>query len=520
MSSILLSLLIWVPVIGALLTILIDRQNRQPELAKWVALGFALLTLVLCIPMLQAFDADSYQMQLTESVAWIPQWGINYSLGVDGISVLFIVLSAFTNLVVILSAWNVIKDRVGQYMAIFLLSTGIVNGAFAATNAILFYIFFEASMVPMFLSVGIWGSKRRAYASMKFFLYTFLGSIFMLVAFLYLYTRSGSFDITILQTLANGIHPVLTRGQQDWIFLAFLAAFAVKIPMWPVHTWLPDAHTEAPSGGSVVLAALMLKMGAYGFIRFSLPIVPDVHASLDWLLIALSLIAIVYVGFASIVQKDMKRLIAYSSVSHMGLVTLGIFMVFMIVGQSAGHDAAAHADATLAVQGAIFQMIAHAFSSGALFIGVGYLYDRFGSRLVKDYQGVAHVMPVFAAFYMLFAMANVGLPGTSGFVGEFMVILAAFKAHIWIAIVASLTLVLAPAYTLWMYKRVIFGELKDTRLEKGQDLTKNEWLVFGLLAIPVIVFGVYPEAILHLSHASAEHFVAHATADIVPGTYR
>ncbi len=520
MSDILLSLLIWMPLLGALLAVLVDQKNRNPHLARWIGLGFALLTLVLCIPLIADFNALSPAMQFQEHWVWIPFLHINYSLGVDGISVLFIALTAFTNVVVILSAWNVIQDRVGQYMAIFLISTGVMNGAFAATNAILFYIFWEASMIPMLLGVGIWGSKRRAYASIKFFLYTFLGSIFMLVAFLYMFTKTGNFSIGAFQGLAHpgGLHD-LTRTEQGWIFLAFLAAFAVKIPMWPFHTWLPDAHTEAPSGGSVILAALMLKMGAYGFIRFSLPIVPDVHADMAWLLIGLSLIAIVYVGLASIVQKDMKRLIAYSSISHMGIVTLGMFSVFMIVGQMAGHSLQNHSDAVLALQGAIFQMISHAFSSGALFIAVGYLYDRFGSRLISDYQGLAKTMPVFAAFFMLFSMANVGLPGTSGFVGEFMVLIAVFKANVWIALIAGLTLILAPAYTLWMVKRILFGRIQSAAITNAKDLGANEWLVMILLAIPVILFGVYPELILHLSHATASHFVNHIAGDIVPGVY-
>lgn len=520
LSNMLLSLLIWVPVIGAILAVLVDQKNRNPLMAKWIGLIFALITLALCIPLLCNFDVKGYHLQFVETINWIPSLAINYTLGVDGISVLFIALTAFTNLVVILSAWNVIKDRVGQYMAIFLLSTGILNGTFAATNAILFYIFWEASMIPMLLGVGIWGGKRRAYASIKFFLYTFLGSIFMLVAFLFMGTKTGNYSIEGFQQLAApGAFHGLSRTEQDWIFLAFLAAFAVKIPMWPFHTWLPDAHTEAPSGGSVVLAALMLKMGAYGFIRFSLPIVPDVHASMDWLLLVLSVIGIVYVGIACIVQKDMKRLIAYSSVSHMGVVTLGMFMVFMIVGQAGGHEAPAHADAVLGLQGAIFQMISHAFSSGALFIAVGYLYDRFGSRLIQDYQGIAHAMPWFAVFFMLFSMANVGLPGTSGFVGEFMVILAAFKANVWLALLAGLTLVIAPAYTLWMYKRVLFGKLENKKFEKARDLTANEWLVMVLLAVPVILFGVYPDLILNVSHATASHWVNIITHDVAAGTY-
>lgn len=508
LDNILLSCLIWVPIIGGLVVLAIGSNDARANVTRTVALIFALVTMALCIPLYIGFDASSYQMQFVESLNWIAPLHIKYSLGVDGISVLFIMLGCFCNVVIILASLRSINTKVAQYMAIFLISTGISNGVFAATDSMLFYFFFEASMIPMFLGIGIWGGKRRAYAAMKFFLFTFAGSIFMLLAFLFLHSKGQTFNIQAFQNLN------ITRVEDDWIFLAFLAAFAVKIPMWPVHTWLPNAHTEAPAGGSVILAALMLKMGAYGFVRFSLPIVPGVHQWLDWLLISLSLVAIVYVGFASIAQKDLKQLIAYSSVSHMGIVTLGIFMVFMIVGEN--HDVA---EATVAVQGAIFQMIAHAFSSGALFIGVGYIYDRYQSRLISDYRGLVHAMPIFASFYMLFAMANVGLPGTSGFVGEFMVLIAAFKANVWVALAAALTLILAPAYTLWMYKRVLFGEAKSETFTKENDIHFNEILVFVLLATPVIWFGVYPEAILNLSHASTMHFVEHVMSRIPAGAY-
>ncbi len=503
-----LSLLIWLPIVGGVVVLATGTGDRNPEAARWVALVFALLTLALCVPLLLGFDSNSYHMQFVENYSWIPWVHARYALGVDGISILFIVLTCFTNVVIVLAAWKSVTRKVGQYMAIFLISTGIMNGAFAALDSLLFYVFWEASLVPMYLGIGIWGGERKAYASIKFFLYTFLGSIFMLIAFLYMAGKSGNFSIMGFQSLH------LTATEQDWIFLAFLAAFAVKIPMWPVHTWLPDAHTEAPAGGSVVLAALMLKMGAYGFLRFSLPIVPGVHASFDWLLIVLSLIAIVYVGFASIVQTDMKRLIAYSSVSHMGLVTLGIFMVFMILGKT--HD---KVDAMISVQGAVFQMIAHAFSSGALFLGVGYIQQRFGSRMIRDYQGVAHVMPIFAAFFMLFAMANVGLPGTTGFVGEFLVVISAFKANIWIALLAATTLVIAPAYTLWMYKRVLFGEWQHPTLQQSVDVTPLEILVMLLLAVPVLVFGIYPEPILHIAHATTLHFIDHVLMRLPVGAY-
>jgi len=446
----LLSLLIWVPILGAIVVLAMGQNDSRVCLIRTVALIFSILTLLLCWPLLQGFNPNDWHLQFVENRVWIPEWHLAYSLGVDGISVLFILLTCFTNLIIILAACRNPKVKLSQFMAIFLMATGIMNGVFVSTEAVLFYFFWEASMIPMYLGIGIWGGKDRAYAALKFFLFTFGGSIFMLIAFIYLETKTGNFLISSFQNLS------LSKAEEDWIFLAFLAAFAVKIPMWPVHTWLPNAHAEAPSGGSVILAALMLKMGAYGFIRFSLPITPNVSNAMDWLIIILALIAIVYVGIASIAQKDLKQLIAYSSISHMGIVTLGIFMVFMIIGQT--HN---RLEAMVSIQGAVFQMIAHAFSSGALFIGVGFIIDRYKSRLIKDYQGLVHAMPIFAAFYMLFAMANVGLPGTTGFVGEFLVLLSAFKANFWIAFVAGLTLIISPAYTLWMYKRVLFGEAKS-----------------------------------------------------------
>jgi len=510
LSHILLSLFIWFPILGGVLCIVMGHRGVSNEAVRWVATLLAILLLALCIPLYLGFDPSRWQMQFTEFLPWIPALNINYSLGVDGISVLFIILTCFTTLIIVLSSWKVVHIKVAQFMAVFLISAGIMNGAFESRDAILFYSFWEASMIPMYLGIGVWGGARRSYASIKFFLYTFLGSIFLLVAFLYLYTQSGSFNISSFDALH------IPGKVADLLFLAFLAAFAVKIPMWPVHTWLPDAHTEAPSGGSVVLAALMLKMGAYGFLRFSFPILPGIHASTEWFLIGLSLVAIIYVGFAALAQKDMKRLIAYSSISHMGLVTLGIFAVFMILGKT--HDST---EAMISVQGAMFQMIAHAFSSGGLFIGVGYLYDRFGSRLMRDYQGLASTMPVFAAFYMLFAMANVGLPGTSGFVGEFLIIIAVFKANFWIAAGAAFTVVIAPAYTLWMYKRVLFGDPRGKVHEKvqGADIGGLELAVFVLLAIPIVFFGVYPEPILAISHASVGHFVEMIMSKIPAGVY-
>ncbi|PCI36435.1 MAG: NADH-quinone oxidoreductase subunit M, partial [Thiotrichales bacterium] len=456
----LLSLLIWLPILGGCLILVMGHYDKtyKYRLTKYYALLFSLITFALCIRMYCLFNLNTYHMQFVEDYAWIPLLHARYTLGVDGISLLFIMLCSFTNIIIILAAWNKVLFKLPQYLAIFLIATGIMNGSFASTDALLFYVFWEASLIPMFIGIGVWGGSKRSFAAIKFFLYTFLGSIFLLLAFLYMYSKTGNFNLLSFQNLP------LSQLSENLIFLAFFAAFAVKIPMFPVHTWLPDAHTEAPAGGSVVLAALMLKLGGYGFIRFSLPIVPRITESLDWVLIALSLVAIIYIGFATIVQKDIKRLIAYSSISHMGIVTLGLFMVFMIAATTHNIN-----DATMSIQGALFQMVSHAFSSGALFIGVGYLYKRFHSRQISDYQGIATVMPVFAAFYMLFAMGNVGLPGTSGFVGEFLIIVSAFKANFWIALAAGLTLLLAPAYTLWLFKRVIFGTPKEGMIHPDID---------------------------------------------------
>jgi NADH-quinone oxidoreductase subunit M len=435
-------------------------------------------------------------MQFTENVPWLPLINANYALGIDGISLLFILLTNFATIIVILAGWNAINTKVSQYMAIFLVNCGISNGLFSATDTLVFYLFWEASLIPMTLGIGMWGGANKAQAAIKFFLYTFFGSIFLLVALLYLHMRTDSFMINDYLNLS------FTNTEQWLLFLAFWIAFAVKIPMWPVHSWLPDAHTEAPAGGSVILAALMLKMGAYGFIRFALPIIPEIHDAVDWLLIGLSLVAIVYVALVAIPQKDPKRLIAYSSISHMGLVTLGIFSVFLIANNTGGFE-----QSRLAIEGAVFQMIAHAFSSGGLFIGIGYLYLRMKSQDANDYGGVAYKMPVFASFFMLFAMANVGLPGTSGFVGEFMIILAVFKAQPWLAVVAALTVILAPAYTLWMYKKVFFGQVTSSKVENLTDIQGMEILVFVLLAIPTVFFGVYPEPIIELSQSASNIFV-------------
>ena len=436
-------------------------------------------------------------MQFVERAAWIPAFHIHYHLGVDGISMPLILLTTLMTVLVVLAGWEVIQYRPAQYMAAFLIQEGLMVGAFSALDSILFYVFWEALLIPMFLVIGIWGGPRRIYATVKFFLYTFLGSVLMLVALLYLYSEAGSFAVLDLHALPLGL------TAQTLVFLAFLAAFAVKVPMWPVHTWLPDAHVEAPTGGSVILAAIMLKLGGYGLVRFSLPIAPDASAELATLMIVLSLVAIVYVGFVALVQPDMKKLIAYSSVSHMGFVTLGLFIVFALVrtGDATG--------AALGIEGALVQMISHGFISGALFLCVGVMYDRVHSRMIGDYGGVAHRMPAFAALMMLFALANSGLPGTSGFVGEFMVILASFKAGAWIAVLAATTLVLGAAYTLWMYKRVVYGPVANEGVGALEDVGRREFVVLAVLAVLVLLLGLWPAPLLEVMGPSVEHLVEH-----------
>lgn len=489
-----LSLLIWVPIIGAVFAVM--SGEKHPNYARVIALIAALINIALCVPLVISFDADSYQMQFQEHLSWISAYGINYALGIDGISLPMILLTCFTTLLVILSSWHAIQMRVSQYMAAFLVMQGTMIGVFAALDSILFYIFWEAMLIPMYLSIGVWGSANRSYASIKFFLYTFFGSALMLIALLYLRNQAHSFAILDFYPLA------LTEKQQIWLFLGFLLAFAVKTPMWPVHTWLPDAHTEAPAGGSVVLAALMLKMGAYGFLRFSLPITPDASQALDWLMIILSLIAIIYVGLVAIAQTDMKKLIAYSSVAHMGFVTLGCFMIYEITY----HTQNLH-HAYISLQGALIQMVSHAFGAGAMFLGVGMLYDRLHTRNIKEFGGVANTMPVFSAFFMLFALSNVGLPGTSGFVGEFMVILSSFQANFWITISAALTLILGASYTLYMYKRVFFGPVVNEKVATLKDISGVELAVFILLGAGVLLLGIYPQPLLNLFHASVGHLL-------------
>jgi len=490
----LLSLVIWTPILGGILILLVGDQ--KPAAVRKIALLFSILTFLLTLPLYSQFNADTHLMQFVERHDWIPAFNIEYFIGIDGISMPLILLTSFTTVIVVISAWEIIQYRVAQYMAAFLIMEGFMIGTFSSLNAILFYIFFEATLIPMFLVIGIWGGENRIYATLKFFLYTFIGSVLMLVALIYMYHKSGSFAILDFHLLP------LSLTEQLLIFLAFLVAFAVKVPMWPVHTWLPDAHVEAPTGGSVILAAIMLKMGGYGFIRFSLPITPDASVELDWLIITMSLTAVVYIGFVALVQRDMKKLIAYSSIAHMGFVTLGFFIVFRIVGGDGGSQGA-----VLALEGGMVQMVSHGFISGAMFLCVGVLYDRMHSRQIADYGGVVNTMPVFAAFMVFFAMANAGLPGTSGFVGEFMVILASFKASFWIAFLAATTLILGAAYSLWMYKRVIYGAVANEAVAELEDIGARETVVLASLAVAVLLLGVWPAPLLDVMGATVEHLL-------------
>ena len=493
----LLSLVIWLPILGGI-GVLVLGDNNDGLNAKRGALAVSLVTFLASLWLYVGFDLSTAAMQFETNVSWVRAFDIRYHVGIDGISLPLILLNTFITPLVIIAGWTVIKYRPSQYMAAFLILEGLMTGAFAALDAILFYVFWEALLVPMFLIIGIWGGTDRVYATIKFFLYTFLGSVLMLVAFLYLYSKSGSFEI-----LDFHIQP-LSLSAQIFIFIAFLLAFAVKVPMWPVHTWLPDAHVEAPTGGSVVLAAVMLKLGGYGLVRFSLPIAPDASSELDWLMIGLSLVAIVYIGFIAIVQPDMKKLVAYSSISHMGFVTLGLFVAFTVMDGPGGKPGAA-----MGIQGGMIQMISHGFISGALFLCVGVLYDRLHSRSIADYGGVVNTMPVFAAFMMLFVLANSGLPGTSGFVGEFLVILGSFKASFWIAFAAASTLIVGAGYSLWMYKRVIFGDISNEGVRQLEDLDRREFVILTALAVVVLAFGLWPAPLLDLMAPSIDHLLEH-----------
>jgi NADH-quinone oxidoreductase subunit M len=482
------------PVVGGLAVLAVG--DGRPALARMIALAVSVLTFVASIPLFTAFDRTTADMQFVERLPWIDRYSVEYFLGVDGISMPLILLTTFITVLVVIAGWEVIRQRVSQYFAAFLIMEGVMNGVFGSLDAMLFYVFWEAMLIPMFLIIGLWGGPRRIYATIKFFLYTFLGSVLMLVALIYLYMKSGSYTISDFYAFP------LAMDVQVLIFLAFLTAFAVKVPMWPVHTWLPDAHVEAPTGGSVILAAIMLKMGGYGFVRFSLPITPDASMSLDWLVIGLSLIAVVYIGFVALVQSDMKKLIAYSSIAHMGFVTLGFFLAYAILRRTGGTDGAA-----MGLEGGMVQMISHGLVSGALFLCVGVLYDRLHSRQIEDYGGVVNTMPRFAALMVLFAMANAGLPGTSGFVGEFLVIIASFKANPWFAFLAATTLILGAAYTLWMVKRVVFGDVANDGVAGLQDIGGREGFVLGVLAASVLLLGVWPAPLLEVMGPTIDHLL-------------
>lgn len=480
-----LSLAIWLPIAFGVLIMALG-NDKNAGAVRGASLIAALISFVITLPLYFGFDTTTAQLQFVEKLPWIEAFGASYGLGVDGLSVWFVILTSLITVFVVVAAWEVITEKVAQYMAAFLILSGLMVGVFTATDGLLFYMFFEATLIPMYVIVGVWGGPNRIYAAFKFFLYTLLGSLLTLVAIIYLQFQSGTFEIAAWHDLPLGM------TEQILIFLAFLMAFAVKVPMWPVHTWLPDAHVEAPTGGSVVLAAIMLKLGAYGFLRFSMPIAPDASQELAGFMITLSLIAVVYIGVVALVQKDMKKLVAYSSIAHMGFVTLGFFMF-----------------QDLAVQGAIIQMISHGFVSGAMFICIGVLYDRVHSREISAYGGVVNTMPKFAAFFLLFAMANAGLPATSGFVGEFMVILGAVKYNFWIGLLAATTLIFGAAYSLWMYKRVVFGEVANDDVKKLTDVNSREFMMLGALAILVMAMGLYPKPFTDVLQVSVDALLQH-----------
>jgi NADH-quinone oxidoreductase subunit M len=489
----LLSLAIWLPILAGALLLAFGRDDRAGAV-RWAALVASIVSFAVTIPLLTGFDNGTAALQFVERHHWIDRFNVFYQLGVDGLSVWFVLLTAFITVIVVVAAWKVINERVNQYMGAFLILSGLLVGVFAASDGLLFYVFFEATLIPMYLIIGIWGGPRRVYAAFKFFLYTLAGSLLMLVALIYLYYKSGgSFEIATWHRLP------LSMEAQVLLFFAFFFAFAVKVPMWPVHTWLPDAHVEAPTGGSVVLAAIMLKLGGYGFLRFSLPIAPDASHKWAWLMVALSLVAVVYIGLVALVQSDMKKLVAYSSIAHMGFVTLGFFMFN-----------------ELTTSGAIVQMVSHGFVSGAMFLCIGVLYDRVHSREISAYGGVANTMPTFAAFAVLFAMANVGLPGTAGFVGEWMVILGTVKVNFWIAAIAASTMIWGAGYTLWMVKRVYFGPIANEHVRELQDLDKREFAMLGVLAAAVLAMGLYPKPFTDVMHVSVTELLRHVAISKIP----
>ncbi len=489
-----LTLSIWVPIFSGIL-VLFTGDDKNAKAARWFALVGSIVSFLVTLPLYTGFNFSDGGFQFQEGFQWIPSFNINYHLGVDGIAVPLILLTSFTTVIVVIAGWEVIQKRVAQYMASFLIMSGLMIGVFSSLDAILYYVFWEAMLIPMFLVIGIWGGPNRVYATIKFFLYTLLGSLLMLVAFIYLYSQSHSFELIDFYQIR------LPMNVQILIFLAFFMAFAVKVPMWPVHTWLPDAHVEAPTGGSVVLAAIALKLGGYSFLRFSMPIAPDASHYLSGFMITLSLIAVVYIALVALVQKDMKKLIAYSSISHMGFVTLGFF-IFNPLG----------------MEGAIVQMISHGFISSAMFLAVGVLYDRMHSRQIADYGGVVNSMPKFTAFAVLFAMSNAGLPGTSGFVGEFMVILGAIQANFWYAFLASTTLIFGAAYTLWMVKRVFYGDIANSHVAELVDVNHRELLILVLLSILVLGLGLYPQALTEMTHATVNQLLEHMTHSKLPAS--
>jgi proton-translocating NADH-quinone oxidoreductase, chain M len=482
-----LSAAIWVPIISGIIVLALGNEQRA-TLSRWLALLGSLVGFAVTIPLYTGFDRTTAALQFVERKPWIESLGIEYSLGIDGLSVWLVLLTAFITFVVVIAGWEVIKDRVHQYLGAFLILSGLMIGVFSAADGMLFYVFFEATLIPMYIIIGVWGGPNRVYAAFKFFLYTLLGSLLTMVAIIYLYLQSGSFEILAWHRLPLSLH------EQVLIFVAFLLAFAVKIPMWPVHTWLPDAHVEAPTGGSVVLAAIMLKLGAYAFLRLSLPIAPDASHELAWLMITLSLVAVIYIGLVALVQTDMKKLVAYSSIAHMGFVTLGFFM-FNETG----------------MQGAVVQMVSHGFVAGAMFLCIGVLYDRLHTRQIADYGGVINRMPKFAALFLLFSMANAGLPATSGFVGEFLVILGAVQFDFWIGLLAATALIWGAGYSLWMYKRVVFGPVANPNVDKMEDVNRREFWLLMLMAALVLFMGIYPKFFTDLIQVSVEQLLTHVS---------